>query len=183
MKINILLCLLSFVFGMIFYNKVFVTNADYKKVTQIESQIDSVFSERTNYVKDTVIPKEKIIKKNFTKAAIHIDSIFKDSSVENKQKLFDSTYPTSLYDSFKILDITSSQSHDAIEAKLLQQRDSQLLEVCTDNVNQCENTLDTLKVRIDTLKEYIPKGNGYWKTVGVVSSITVVVMLVLNFLR
>lgn len=179
MKLNTLLLLLGFVFGIIFYNKVLVSDVDRKEVTRIEAAIDTVFSERIVYVKDSVDPKEKIIKTNFSKVTKRVNSIFKDTSVENKQKLFDSIYPTSLYDSFKIIDITSSQSHDAIETKLLLQRDSQLLEVCTDNVNQCEKSLETIKVKIDTLKQLIPEENSHWKAIGITTSIISVILLII----
>lgn len=179
MKFNTFLFLLGFVFGIIFYNKVLVSKVDHKEITRIEAAIDTVFSERKQYVKDTVAPKEKIIKTNFSKVTKHVDSVFKDSSVENKQKLFDSTYPTSLYDSLKIIDITSSQSHDAIEAKLLQQRDSQLLEVCKDNVNQCEKSLETIQVKIDTLKQIIPEENSHWKSIGITTSMISVILLIM----
>ena len=137
----------------------------------------------TEYIKDTVIVKQKIVVDRFVEDVKVVDSVFRDTSVENKQKLFDSVYPGNLYDSFKIIDATSSQAHDAIEAKYLQQRDSSLLEICQDNVKQCDKSLETVKTKIDTLKQLIPVENSRWKAIGITTSITSGLLALLYFLR
>lgn len=183
MRLNVFLFLVGICVGLIFYNKVLDVKVDNKNLNRIEVEIDTVFSERIKYVNDTVSPKQKKVNKHFAEVNKTVDSVFKDSSVENKQKLFDSIYPGNLYDSFKVIDATSSQAHDAIEAKLLQQRDSSLLDICQDNVNQCDKSLETIKVKIDTLKQLIPVENNTWKIIGIVSSVTAGIIVLLNFLR
>ena len=182
MKLNVILFVLGICVGLIFYNKVFDVGSD-KKSSEIIRQIDTVFSERTHYIKDTVIVKQKIVVDRFIEDVKIVDSVFKDTSVENKQKLFDSVYPGNLYDSFKIIDATSSQAHDAIEAKYLQQRDSSLLDICQDNVKQCDKSLETVKTKIDTLKQLIPVENSRWKAIGITTSITSGLLALLYFLR
>ena len=182
MKLNVILFVLGICVGLIFYNKVFDVGSD-KKSSEIIRQIDTVFSERTHYIKDTVIVKQKIVVDRFIEDVKIVDSVFKDTSVENKQKLFDSVYPGNLYDSFKIIDATSSQAHDAIEAKYLQQRDSSLLDICQDNVKQCDKSLETVKTKIDTLKQLIPVENSRWKAIGITTSITSGLLVLLYFLR
>jgi len=183
MKLNVFLFLFGIFCGMLFYNKVLDIKVDDKNINRIEVEIDTVFSERTNYIKDTVIVKQKVVIDHFFETNKKIDDVFADTSVTNKQKLFDSVYSGNIYDSFRVLDMTSTQAHDAIEAKLLQQRDSSLLDICEDNVKQCDKSLETIKGKIDTLKEFIPKENKTWKIVGIVSSATVGVLLIINFLR
>lgn len=183
MKFNIFLLLVGICIGLIFYNKVLDVKVIPNDVNRIEVEIDTVFSERIQYIKDTVIVKQKIVTEHFVEVNKSVNSVFKDSSVENKQKLFDSVYPGNLYDSFKIIDATSSQAHDAIEAKLLQQRDSSLLDICQDNVKQCDKSLETIKVKIDTLKQLIPVENSCWKAIGITTSITTGLLVLLYFLR
>ena len=182
MKLNVILFVLGICVGLIFYNKVFDVGSD-KKSSEIIRQIDTVFSERTHYIKDTVIVKQKIVVDRFIEDVKIVDSVFKDTSVENKQKLFDLVYPGNLYDSFKIIDATSTQAHDAIEAKYLQQRDSSLLDICQDNVKQCDKSLETIKSKIDTLKVIIPVENKTWKNIAIVSTTTAGVLFLLNLLR
>lgn len=183
MKFNIFLLLVGICIGLIFYNRVLDVKVIPNDVNRIEVEIDTVFSERIQYIKDTVIVKQKIVTDRFVEVEKSVDSVFKDTSVENKQNLFDSVYPGNLYDSFKVIDVTSSQAHDAIEAKLLQQRDSSLLDICQDNVKQCDKSLETIKVKIDTLKQIIPEENKTWKTIAIVSTATAGVLFLLNLLR
>ena len=50
-----------------------------------------------------------------------------------------------------------------------------------DNVNQCEKSLDTIKVKIDTLKQLIPEEKSRWDAIGIITSIISVISLIIIF--
>jgi len=164
MKLNIFLLLFGICLGIIGYNK-FLDSPD-KEVLKYINKIDTIYNERQIYKKDTVIVKQKIVIDHFDTVVKNIDSVFNSNNDSLKQKLFDFTFPTILYDSFKIIDATNSQAKSAIEYRNLFTRDSSLLNICQENVKNCDESLDKVKTQTDSLKLIKPKNN-FWKGFGV----------------
>ncbi len=164
MKLNIFLLLFGICLGILGYNK--FLDSPNKEITKYINKIDTIYNERQIYKRDTVIVKQKIIINHFDTIVKNIDSVFNSDNDSLKQKLFDSTFPTSLYDSFKIIDATNSQAKSAIEYRNLFSRDSSLLDICEENVKNCDESLDKVKAQIDSLKLVKPKNN-FWKGFGV----------------
>lgn len=164
MKLNIFLLLFGICLGIIGYNK-FLDSPD-KEVLKYINKIDTIYNERQIYKKDTVIVKQKIVIDHFDTVVKNIDSVFNSNNDSLKQKLFDFTFPTTLYDSFKIIDATNSQAKSAIEYRNLFTRDSSLLNICQENVKNCDESLDKVKTQTDSLKLIKPKNN-FWKGFGV----------------
>jgi len=164
MKLNIFLLLFGICLGIIGYNK-FLDSPD-KEVLKYINKIDTIYNERQIYKKDTVIVKQKIVIDHFDTVVKNIDSVFNSNNDSLKQKLFDFTFPTTLYDSFKIIDATNSQAKSAIEYRNLFTRDSSLLNICQENVKNCDESLDKVKTQTDSLKLVKPKNN-FWKGFGV----------------
>jgi len=164
MKLNIFLLLFGICLGIIGYNK-FLDSPD-KEVLKYINKIDTIYDERQIYKRDTVIVKQKIVIDHFDTVVKNIDSVFNSDNDSLKQKLFDFTFPTILYDSFKIIDATNSQAKSAIEYRNLFTRDSSLLNICQENVKNCDESLDKVKTQTDSLKLVKPKNN-FWKGFGV----------------
>ena len=164
MKLNIFLLLFGICLGIIGYNK-FLDSPD-KEITKYINKIDTIYNERQIYKRDTVLVKQKIVIDHFDTVVKNIDSVFNSGNDSLKQKLFDSTFPTSLYDSFKTIDATNSQAKVAIEYRNFFSRDSSLLNICEENVKNCDESLDKIKTQVDSLKLITPKSN-FWKGFGV----------------
>lgn len=164
MKLNIFLLLFGICLGIIGYNK-FLDSPD-KEIVKYINKIDTIYNERQIYKKDTVIVKQKIVINHYDTIVKNIDSVFNSDNDSLKQELFDSTFPTSLYDSFKIIDATNSQAKSAIEYRNLFTRDSSLLNICEENVKNCDESLDKINLQVDSLKMIKPKNN-FWKGFGV----------------
>ncbi len=161
MKLNIFILIFGIIFGIIFYNK--FLQPDSNEI--IINKIDTIYQERQNYIRDTVIVKQKVIINRYDTVKKYVDSVFENSNDSDKQKLFDSVYQTSLYDSFKTIEATNSQAKSAIEAKNLWIRDSSLLDICEENVKNCDGSLNKMKEQVDSLKN-VPAKNNFWKGFG-----------------
>lgn len=164
MKLNIFLLLFGICLGILGYNK-FLDSSD-KEITKYINKVDTIYNERQIYKRDTVLVKQKTVINHFDTVVKNIDSVFNSDNDSLKQKLFDSTFPTDLYDSFKIIEATNSQAKSAIEYRNLFTRDSSLLNICEENVKNCDESLDKVKTQTDSLKLIKPKNN-FWKGFGV----------------
>ena len=159
MNLKILLFLIGLCCGLIGYHK-FLVN-DKPQTEKIIERIDTVFYEREKYVKDTVIVKQKIVQNHYDTLVLKNDSVFNSDDDSLKQAYFDEEIPTEENDSLRIIFATNSQAKSAIEYKNLWNRDSSLLDICEDNVKNCDESLDKIKIQNDSLKNIKPESNFY----------------------
>lgn len=157
MNVKIFLFLVGMCFGLIGYHK-FLTN-DTVTSEKIIERIDTVFYEREKYIKDTVIIRQKIVQNHFDTLVLKTDSVFNSNNDSLKQEYFDKEIPSIENDSLRIVFATNSQAKSAIEYKNLWIRDSSLLDICEDNVKNCDGNMNKIKIQFDSLKNIKPKTN------------------------
>ena len=159
MNLKIFLFLIGVCFGLIGYHKFLVVEPVNTK--ELIERIDTIFYDRENYIKDTVIVKQKIVYNHFDTLVLKNDSVFDSDNDSLKQSYFDTEIPTIDNDSLRIIFATNSQAKAAIEYKNLWYRDSSLLDICEDNVRNCDESLNKIELKIDSLKNIKPKSNFY----------------------
>jgi hypothetical protein len=129
----------------------FAFNSKEPNLDLVYKKIDTIYSERLKYIHDTVeVRKTKIINRFDTIQKI-TDSVFAQDVDSLKIVVFNVAYPPK--DSLKLMEIDQSQAKSAIEYKSFSMRDSALLELCQENVKQCDGTLVKVKEQIDTLRK------------------------------
>lgn len=159
MNLKIFLFLVGMCFGLIGYHKFLVVEPI--NTTELIERIDTVFYERSKYIKDTVIVRQKIVQNHYDTLVLKTDSVFNSDNDSLKQEYFDTEIPTNENDSLRIIFATNSQAKAAIEYKNLWIRDSSLLDICEDNVKNCDESLYKIELKIDSLKNIKPKSNFY----------------------
>lgn len=149
-----LLPLYTFLLGLLLC--FFYLNHKKPDANKFFEKIDTIYSVRERFVRDTIKVKETKILNHFDTVEKTVTKIFEVGSDSQKIALFDSIYKR--YDTSKFLNISQTQAKNAIEMKYLFQRDSALLGVCQENIKNCDNALTSVKNNVDSLKLVKPEG-------------------------
>lgn len=146
MKTNIFLIIsILIVFGCGF----FLGQAN--KNTIVKKQIDSLYLDRIEYIRDTIEVERVKTKTKYNIDTLYINTTFLYGSDSSKIALFDSIYPKT--DTNWLMRITTEQAKKAVLRNEDAIRDSALLVTEIKNSKNCDTTLKTVVKEVEKIVE------------------------------
>lgn len=126
-------------------------------VEKIIKKIDTIYSDREVFIRDTIEVEKKVVITNYENTVVTIDKTFEDGKDSVKIALFEKYYPKA--DTNYLTRITSNQAKSAIDTKEKFYRDSSLLAIEKKNIDNCNSTLDKLKIQTDIVSDVAKSDN------------------------
>lgn len=180
MNRNILFLLIGICLGLIGYNKFLDIPNEQTEI--LLKQIDTVYQDREKFIRDTIIVRKNVVINHYDTVEKKLDSVFNSDNDSLKQSYFDFEIPSEENDTLRKISATNSQAKLSIEYKNLWTRDSSLLDICEDNVKNCDGSMNKIKTKLDSLENIKPESHMI-RDVGIGFGLGILIFGLFSFLR